>query len=211
MNLAILYGCNEEQKEQIIHRLETLDLTYNHPMLLPGLLAQLERIRLVGAVDNLLDKFVLRGRIDHGFDRELDLDMDQTKLSSFLKLSFESRDLVNQLQAVKKQLAKMATETIKFGELISKKCVEDMLSSDEEKRLKIAGEQIVSQLSEISDEFDEKVNDCKMVVDNMSLAMQTASQSIIAFLVVSNLAGIGMEQLCARGQQDQPQALPSQY
>jgi hypothetical protein len=145
-------------------------------MLLPGLLAQLERIRLVGMVDNLLDNFVLRGRIDRGFDRELDLDMDQTKLSSSLKLCFESRDLVNQIQAVKKQLAKMAAETIKFGELISKKCVEDMLSSDEEKRLKSAGEQIVSQLSEISDEFDDKVNDCKMVVDNMSLAMQTASQ-----------------------------------
>ncbi|KAE9363918.1 hypothetical protein N431DRAFT_550606 [Stipitochalara longipes BDJ] len=158
LNLAILYGCNEEQKEQIIHRLETLDLAYNHPMLLPGLLAQLERIRLVGMVDNLLDKFVLRGR---------------TKLSSFLKLCFESRDLMNQIQAVKKQLAKMATETIKFGELISNKCVEDILSPDEEKRLKSAGEQIVSQLSEISDEFDEKVNDCKMVVDNMSLTMQT--------------------------------------
>ncbi|KAN0120384.1 hypothetical protein V8E51_002592 [Hyaloscypha variabilis] len=173
VNLAILYGCNEEQKEQIIHRLETLDLSYNHPMLLPGLLAQLERIRLVGMVDNLLDKFVLRGRVDRGFDRELDLDMDQTKLSSFLKLCFESRDLVNQIQAVKTQLAKMATETIKFGELISKKYVEDVLSPDEEKRLKSAGEQIVSQLREISDEFDEKVNDCKMVVDNMSLTMQT--------------------------------------
>ena len=181
MNLAILYGCNEEQKEQIIHRIETLDLSYNHPMLLPGLLAQLERIRLVGMVDNLLDKFILRGRVDRGFDHELDLDMDQTKLSSFLKLCFESRDLMNQIQAVKTQLAKMATETIKFGELISKKYVEGVLSPDEEERLKSAGEQIVSQLREISDEFDEKVNDCKMVVDNMSLTMQTASQFYYIF------------------------------
>ena len=124
VNLAVIYGCNDEQKEQIIHRLDTLDLSYNHPTLLPGLLAQLERIRIVGMADKLMDKFVLRGLVDRGFDRELDLDMDQTRLSSFLKLCFESRDLRNQIQTVKKQLAKMAAETIKFGEMISQKDVE---------------------------------------------------------------------------------------
>ena len=177
MNLAVIYGCNDEQKEQIIHRLDTLDLSYNHPTLLPGLLAQLERIRIVGMADKLMDKFVLRGLVDRGFDRELDLDMDQTRLSSFLKLCFESRDLRNQTQTVKKQLAKMAAETIKFGEMISQKDVEDLLSLGERKRLKSAGELIISQLSEITDEFDDKINDCKMIGDNMSLTMQTASET----------------------------------
>lgn len=173
LNLAVIYGCNDEQKEQIIHRLDTLDLSYNHPTLLPGLLAQLERIRIVGMTDKLMDKFVLRGLVDRGFDRELDLDMDQTRLSSFLKLCFESRDLRNQTQTVKKQLAKMAAETIKFGEIISQKDAEDLLSLGERKRLKSAGELIDSQLSEITDEFDDKINDCKMIGDNMSLTMQT--------------------------------------
>src|SRR5436305_3098751 len=106
-----MYGCSETQKQRIIHRLRTLDLAYNHPTSLAGLVAELERIRLFGMVDNLLDNFALRAWAD----RELDLDMDKAKLSSFLKLCFESRDLMNQLQAVKKQLVKMTVETTKFG------------------------------------------------------------------------------------------------
>jgi hypothetical protein len=172
LTLAIIYGCNEKQKKYIIQRLETLELAYNHPTLLPGLLVQLESIRLIGMVEELLDKFALRAWV---VDRELDLDMDKTQLSSFLKLCFESRDLRNQIQAVRKQLDKMVTETTKIGELMSQKRVEDSLATGEGKRLKSAGEQIILQLGEIANEFDDKINDCNMMIDNMSLTMQTAS------------------------------------
>jgi hypothetical protein len=169
-----MYGCSETQKQRIIHRLGTLELAYNHPTLLPGLLTELERIRLFGMVDNLLDNFALRAWAG----RELDLDMDKAKLSSFLKLCFESRDLMNQLQAVKKQLVKMIAETTKFGELISQKSVDDLLALGFPKRLKCAGEQINSQLDGIQTEFDDKINDCNMIIDNMSLTMQTASRAL---------------------------------
>ena len=174
LTLAVVYGCSETQKQRIIRRLDTLELVYNHPTLLPGLLAELERVRLFGMVDNLLDNFALRAWAD----RELDLDLDKAKLSSFLKLCFESRDLMNQLQAVKKQLVKMIAETTKFGELISQKSVDDLLAPGFQKRLKCAGEQISSQLDEISTEFDDKINDCNMIINNMSLTMQTASPAL---------------------------------
>lgn len=103
------------------------------------------------------------------------IDMDKAKLSSFLKLCFESRDLINQTQAVKKQLAKMVTETTKFGEPMSLKSVVDLLVPGEAQRLKRAGEQIISQLDDISTEFDDKINYCSMIIANMSLAMQTVS------------------------------------
>jgi hypothetical protein len=172
LTLGIIYGCNEDQKKDIIQRLETLELAYNHPILLPGVLVQLESIRLVGMVEKLLDSFTLRA---WGADCDLDLDMDKAKLSSFLKLCFESRDLKNQMQAVKRQLSRMVTEINKLGELVSQKSVEHLLAPGEGKRLKIAGEQIISQLGEIENGFDDKINDCNMMIDNMSLTMQTAS------------------------------------
>jgi hypothetical protein len=173
LTLAVMYGCSETQKQRIIHRLRTLELAYNHPTLLTGLVVELERIRLFGMVDNLLDNFALRAWAD----RELDLDMDKAKLSSFLKLCFESRDLMNQLQAVKKQLVKITAETTKFGALISLNSGEDLLAPGCQKRLKGAGEQINAQLDEIHTEFDDKINDCNMMIDNMSLTMQTARRA----------------------------------
>jgi hypothetical protein len=69
----------------------------------------------------------------------------------------------------------MVTETTKIRELMSQKRVEDSLATGEGKRLKSAGEQIILQLGEIANEFDDKINDCNMMIDNMSLTMQTAS------------------------------------
>lgn len=157
------------QKTQVIRRLEALDLTYNHPLLIPGLLAELERIRLFGLIDKLLDNFTLRAWID----RELDLDINKAKLTSFLQLCFESRELINQIQAVKKQLSKMSVEIIKFKDLTTQP-VDDPLALESE-RLRCAGELISAQLEEISTEFDDKINDCSVIIDNMSLTMQTVS------------------------------------
>jgi hypothetical protein len=171
LTLAVIYGCSEAQKQQIIRRLDTLELASNHPTLIPGILAEMERLRLVGMIENLLDNFTLRAWPVH----ELDLNMDKAKLSSFLKLCFESRDLMNQIQSVKKQLVKMAAETTKFGESISQKSAEDFLPPGFQTRLKCAGGQIGSRLDEILNEFDDKINDCNMIIDNMSLTMQTES------------------------------------
>lgn len=153
--LTVIYGCSERQKREIIQRLDTVDLAYNHPILPSGLLAELERIRLVGRVDDLLDGFALKA----SSDQELDLDMDKSKMATFLKLCYESRDLINQIKAEKRQLNVMATRTT-------------ILKS--RKHLRRAGRQINARLGDICSEYDDKLNDCNMVIENMSLTMQTA-------------------------------------
>lgn len=108
--LAVMYGCSEGQKREMIRRLGTVDPAHYHPMLLPGLIVELERIRLVGRVDDLLDGFALKA----SSNQELDLGMDKSEMATFLKMCFESRDLMNQIKAEKRQVNKMATRTCKF-------------------------------------------------------------------------------------------------
>lgn len=185
LTLAVVFGCSEEQKKEIIRRLDTVDLVNNHPLLLPGLIAELERIRLVGRVDNLLDNFALRASAD----QELDLDMDKTKLATYLKLCYESRDLINQMEADKRQLTKM--KTTKFGNTIASKNTGEQFPviPISRKRLRLAGQQINARLDEIFSEYSDKINDCKMVIENMSLTMQTVSRtSLQGILPFSNQA-----------------------
>ncbi|KAK0614870.1 hypothetical protein B0T17DRAFT_497941 [Bombardia bombarda] len=204
-SVAIVYGCNDRQKREITKRIEACDLNYNHPLLLPGLLFELERVRLGGAVEDLLDHFALKG----SSDRELDLDMDKARMTTFLKSSYRSRELVNQVRAVKRQLDKMADSTraaerslASYQPQISQSSPEfssnyndykpknyglslvhkgssssmSFKGQRDEARLwkwERAGRQIRARLADVAYELDDKIMDCNMVTDNMSLTMQT--------------------------------------
>lgn len=221
LTLAVVYGCNESRKQKLVQRISSVDLAYNHPTLLAGVLAELERVRLSSMVESVLDRFELRA----WRETELDLDMDKAKMASSLKLSFESRAIVNQMQMLKPQLTKMRAETARFadsmlpklemkegetlaknrdGDGIPRKRLQPTFSqeqlrwesetlannSDDEgiptkqlqptfsqEQLRRAGELIASRLDEISTEFDDKINECKTIIDNMSLTMQTVRLS----------------------------------
>ncbi|KAF2465717.1 uncharacterized protein BDR25DRAFT_306502 [Lindgomyces ingoldianus] len=155
LTLAVIYGCSERQKQEIIRRLENVDLSYNHPLLPSGLVVELERIRLADRVDDLLDRFVLKA----SSSQELDLDMDKKRMAAFLKLCYESRDLINQIHAEKRQLTAISKRTT-------------FLKS--RKHLQAAGRQIRARLSEICSEYDDKLGECNMVIENTSLTMQTS-------------------------------------
>ncbi len=57
---AIIYGCNERQKQEIEKRVRVAGDRTKYPLLLLGVLAELERERLVSKADQLLDGFTLR-------------------------------------------------------------------------------------------------------------------------------------------------------
>ena len=166
-----MYGCNDSQKEKIVRQLDKLELAYNHPTLLPGLIAELERSRLIERVEGLLDNFAL------GANHELDLNMDKAKMGTFLKLCYESRDLINQMKAVTRQSAKMVTKTAMFGKSICRTRTKSRLPvvSKTQRMLRQAGQRINLRLNEISSEYNDRINDCNMVIDNMSLTMQTVT------------------------------------
>lgn len=109
LSLAVIYGCNESQKEEIIRRIGSLDFVYNHPVLLAGLIAELERNRIVQKVDRLIDDFTLRASLD----LELDFNMNKTKMAIFLGLCYDSRDLINHMETEKRHLNRISAKSSK--------------------------------------------------------------------------------------------------
>ncbi|KAL9112039.1 MAG: hypothetical protein Q9227_003659 [Pyrenula ochraceoflavens] len=159
------------QRLEIIQRLDALDLAYNHPILLCGLIAELERTRLVDRVDSLLDGFALKA----SSDRKLNLDMDESEMATFLETCYRSRELINQIKSEKRQLSAMARKTYKF-KLYSNSTNEVTTFSailKSQRDLRWPGCEIYARLCEINNEYEDKLNDCSMVIENMSLTMQT--------------------------------------
>lgn len=221
LNLAVFYGCNEEQKEGILRRIKLCNLKHNHPLLLPGLFFELERIRLVDQVEDLLDKFELRNNYDYNQlenvsgGRGLDLEMDKKRMTEVLKSTYRSRELVSLMMAVKRQLKKfekaldmveasveaspspifspgrltripsatlssapgsrtVSRVTTLYGEdNHTQQGLPQLSDVPSYLRLDRAGNMVRERLQDIIFELDDKINDCHLVKDNMSLTMQT--------------------------------------
>lgn len=202
-------------------RIKLCNLKHNHPLLLPGLFFELERIRLVDQVEKLLDNFELRNNYDYnqletvGTARRLDLDMDKKRMTEVLKSTLRARELVSLVLAIKRQLKKVeqaidmveasvqASASPTFSPVCLKRIPSATLSSAPGSRtvsrattlygednhtqqglpqlsalsgylrLERAGNMIRERLQDIVFEFDDKINDCHLVKDNMSLTMQT--------------------------------------
>ncbi|KAM7215571.1 hypothetical protein V8F06_009038 [Rhypophila decipiens] len=205
LNLAVVYGCNQKQKREAIKRIQACDLAEaHHPLLLAGMLFEMERVRLGDAVDKLLDNFALRGSSS---DRDLDLDMDKARMTEFLRSCYESRELVNHIKAVQLELGKLitavsATISLPNSALLPTYPHQPEKSSDRDKDNPdpdphpdlnfdsssstvgnpnpnpylpaSAAHKILTRLHDISLELTTKSHDCNLVNSNMSLTMTTA-------------------------------------
>jgi hypothetical protein len=161
LNLAVVYGCSDKQKLDIIRRLDATKLGYNHPILLAGMIAELERIRLNDQVEALLNGFALKA----GSDQDLELDMTKEVTLTFLKSCFESRELLKQIKAARWQLKKMIARITQIENKTCRGMIGGTVSQ--------AGQEIISRLQEIFIEYKDKIIDCEMVIDNMSMTMKT--------------------------------------
>jgi len=56
LTFAVLFGASKTQEREILKRLSKAGSDTAHPMLLPGIFAELERIRQMNAVDEMIDE-----------------------------------------------------------------------------------------------------------------------------------------------------------
>jgi hypothetical protein len=56
LTFALLFGASEEQERSILTRIRKAGADVAHPMLLPGILAELERIRQMDALDEMINE-----------------------------------------------------------------------------------------------------------------------------------------------------------
>ncbi|KAH6999508.1 hypothetical protein EDB80DRAFT_687619 [Ilyonectria destructans] len=178
---AIVFGCSEMQRRQIEGRLKSVTpMALAHPMLLPGILAELERKRLTGLVEYTLDRFTLRaGGTSTIADGHVGtLHMSEEQMGEYLELCYESQNLAKEFKSVKRQLSKMmqscdvpypavSCPDTRDGGSIAAETIQDALAD--------VGTRIKKRTLEIIDEYDNKIDECGMVLDNTSITMQTVS------------------------------------
>ncbi|KAF2999573.1 hypothetical protein E8E14_004047 [Neopestalotiopsis sp. 37M] len=177
LSLGLVFGCTDSQRRQLIKRLRRVRPEIDaHPTLVPGIFFELERARLEECVDELVDDFALKP----SEDRALDLDMGKLEMVDYLKSCYGSRELGSQIGSLKRQLEKVADETTNIERMLSrnkkkKKKQRSNVSSmpDHSDQLIGAGQRIKTRLEEMCDTLDIKINDCNIMIETMSLTMQT--------------------------------------
>ncbi|KAH7120344.1 hypothetical protein B0J13DRAFT_567837 [Dactylonectria estremocensis] len=174
---AIVFGCNEMHRRQIGARITAVTpAALAHPALLPGILAELERKRLTGLVEDTLDRFTLRaGGTSTVVDGQVSrLHMSEAQMGEYLELCYESQNLAKECKSVKRQLSKM-TQFCDHTSTWTADSPKDELSEAESPQRGLAdfGNRIKKRTLEIMDEYDNKIDECGMVLDNTSITMQT--------------------------------------
>lgn len=174
---AVVYGCNNAQMEEIEKRIQRAGDSTEHPLLLMGIFAELERKRLVDLADKLLDNFTLRSEhLENGI-WDPSVELNATKAQENLKLCFQSRNIADHMKAVKRQLSKFLDAIDLTGKTMMGECPGDILQQKLPKRehLTNVAFQMKQRTQDIMIEYDDKINECEMVMGNTSLAMQTVS------------------------------------
>ncbi|KAI5920486.1 hypothetical protein F4810DRAFT_723321 [Camillea tinctor] len=205
---AILFGCPENMKNEIIGRLSSAMNDSAHPLLVPGILVEIERIRHIKVVDETITELENRiseldvlanmsGVADPDTERK-----NQLKREAWLNTGY----LRNQLVTWKNQLSKMLAHMNELEDQVfrpepscvslrcsskghSKKqcCLRDTEENGDsiwrkdkdpetsvDNHIRWTGNKIKGRLRDIIEEYDEKIRDCTMRLDGMTMATQWA-------------------------------------
>jgi hypothetical protein len=166
---AVIYGCNNKQMRAIETRIRAAEDTTDHHLLLPGVFAELERERLLGLVEDLVDRFTLASDIF----KNSRWDQDGKKMQDYLSICLQCRSLMHHIHAVKRQLRAFIDEIDTLQrewELTPPACHRD---TDKRQRVLATGQRIKRRLQDIVDEYDDKIDQCETMTQDLSLAMQT--------------------------------------
>jgi hypothetical protein len=185
LTLAVIYGCNDKQKSNIMRRLQNAGDSVHHPLLIVGIFAELEREHLLSRVEELIDRFLQKTEAlsnDTRLYKQI-LNSQGEKPGDLLQLYNDSRNLIQVLQAAKAQLSKIIDHIQELQSIGGQKNhfdekSDNRNSSAEGKRrrlIKHTGIRIRERLLEISEEYDRKIGDCRMVLEDWTVTTQMVS------------------------------------
>lgn len=191
LTFGILFGCPFSIEKQIVNRLSYATQEAGHPLLIPGIFAELERNRQVHVIESAIDDVETRILTVDSSPEEMDAmpasvkEADnRAKRTQWLDTTY----LRNQLVNWNTQLKKLAVHTDELSGIIfsqqgpddtqsSSLAKDDGLKKEEcvdasEEHLRRVGVKIRDRVQEIIDEYDAKIRDCTMRVDGMAMATQ---------------------------------------
>ena len=184
---ATIYGCNAQQERKIRESLQKAGDSVQHPLLVFGMLAEIERDCLMNRVEQLLDKFVHRTESlrNDTRDRANILNSKGEKPADILDLYDDSRDLVKLFQEVKTKLSKIIDHIEDIPSIFERRCCQMMSGrtnnkestgrNSKKRRLIQTGLRIRERLLEIMEEYDSKIEDCRTVLQDLTVTTQILS------------------------------------
>jgi hypothetical protein len=180
LTVAVIYGCNDKQTKNIVRRLQNSGETVRYPLLIAGIFTELERERLLDSVEEVVDRFLLRTEALGSKTRSWGqmLNCQGEKIGDLLQLYNDSRNLAKGLGDVKSQLLKLLEhiQELESFPRSSNHCggvANQVPEIDEQKRrIKQTGSRMRERLLEISEEYDRKIDDCKMVMEDLTVTTQ---------------------------------------
>ncbi|OTB11878.1 hypothetical protein K445DRAFT_321591 [Daldinia sp. EC12] len=176
---AVMYGCNKDQMQIIESRVRSAGDRTKYPLLMIGILVELEKERLVSMADHLLDGFTLRSEHLENGSWDPSVDMSKEKTQEYLGLCLQSRNLIDHMKAVRRQVVKLLAEIEEFEDYISSHKQGGRAHDGKRARqFKKTGAQMKKRLHDIINEYDGKMDECNMIVANITLAMQTVWNQI---------------------------------
>jgi Mg2+ and Co2+ transporter CorA len=189
-----MYGCSFAIEQNIIGRLKYIASEAAHPLLLPGILVELELSRHIKLIESTINKVEAKifeldfdyanlGRPKSDVD-----DRNEEKREAWLDLTYLRNGLIisdcsgkDCMVSALRNWSKHSDGTMPkaIGPLkkptwdVSKPKVRFRKTPEVYKRdMQQVGERIKARLSAIRDEYDEKIRDCTMRVDGMAMATQ---------------------------------------
>lgn len=189
LTFAILFGCTLATEKQVINRIASANEHAFYPLILPGIFAELERIRIVEVVEATIDD--IEGAIfelDSGIaTREASLSSSEeghaggtryVRRTVWLNTTF----LRSRLQIWRTQLQKMIDHVDELPSKDRSSACELSTSHADDERSRNHKEDdcqerqtaviIKNRLCAIIEEYDEKIGECSMRVDGMTIATQ---------------------------------------
>lgn len=184
---SIVFGCNEEMRESIAARIENSEGASAHPLLIMGILAEVERERHLKLVEQQVH--ALLQRVYNLSNQE---QISQSSVLGAEHYSVDSWIGVSQLrkgmECWKEQLQKMITHIADLEVDINRRKSFDEVELKVNSSLPIttiwqmactqSGRRIAKRLLEIVSEYDDKIRECSIVIDGVSLAAQMVRASL---------------------------------
>lgn len=188
LTFAVLFGCTAEVERNVVNRLSRAKDNTSFPLILPGIFAELERDRMAKVVADTVD--AIEGAIfelgtgnpieGEEVQEEDKIDMRHSRRSAWLNTTF----LRNNLRAWKEQLRKMADHVAELsslhkGQLTDRNCGQPK-DDEQQEASKLAmdrtGLMIHDRLHDLIEDLEDRIQECTMSVEGMTIATQWVSQ-----------------------------------
>jgi hypothetical protein len=172
---ALVFGCNKNLMESISTRIYNSESTSTHPLLIMGILAEIERE---------LHTQIVRDRVFHllmsvyamSNTGQISATSTLCKENYSVDLWIKMSQLRIELESWKTQLQKIITSIDEFEQRILCTQSSDKRPEKEDHKYdtwkpmcKKAGQRIKKRLLEIVCDYDEKIRECTMAIDGMTL------------------------------------------